>query len=114
MNSSILNFTIVNSPKTKFSDAQVLLHEFTGKEFSRNDAETIWANIVNHKWNMSEKLHRDIGFKVAAIDFIENFYQPKMEIKQTKISTERKMKFSAFLQKVVRSYFESKAYPFYL
>ncbi len=108
MNTSILNFAIVHSPKTKFSDAQVLLQEFTGKQFSRGDAETIWINITNHKWNLSEKLNRDVGFRVAAIDFIENFYQPQKLAKQTEKLSKREIKIPLFLKKVVRLYFESK------
>jgi hypothetical protein len=104
MNTSALNFTIVSSPKTKFSDAQVLLREFTGKQFSRNEAESVWANIANHKWNMSEKLGRDVGLRVAAIDFIENIYQPNQGVKTLK----REIKIPSFLRKIVRFYFETK------
>ncbi|NJM53285.1 MAG: hypothetical protein HC846_07745 [Blastocatellia bacterium] len=108
MNTSILNFTIVNSPKTKFSDAQFLLQEFTGKKFSRNEAENVWSAVLNHKWNMSENLGRDVGFRVAAIDFIENFYQSNKEIKQRKDLSKGEIKIPQFLRKIVRFYFESK------
>ena len=108
MNTSILNFSIVNSPKTKFSDAQVLLQEFTGNQFSRNEAEIIWANIINHKWNISEELGRDIGFRVAAIDFIENFHQPNQEVKKAEKSAKTEIKMPLFLRNVIRFYFESK------
>lgn len=103
MNTSILNFTIVSSPKTKFSDAQVLLQEFTGRQFSKNDAEIVWEKVINHKWNMSEQLQRDVGFRVAATDFFENFYQSAKDASQTE-----EFNISQFLQKIVRFYFESK------
>lgn len=105
MNISALHLTITNSPKTKFSDAQVLLREFTGKRFSRNDAETVWSAILNHKWNMSEKLGRDVGLRVAATDFIENFYLPKQGVKKT---FKREIKIPSFLRKAVHLYFETK------
>ncbi len=108
MNTSILSFTLVRSPKTKFSDAQFLLEEFTGKRFSRNESDTIWANVVNHKWNISERLGRDVGFRVAAIDFIENFYQSGQGVKQLRNLTVPKIKIPSFLSKALRSYFELK------
>ena len=114
MNTSTLNFTIVSSPKTKFSDAQILLQEWTGKKFSRNEADSIWAKIANHKWTVSEKLGRDIGFRVATIDFIENFYQPETGVKQAENSTGKEMKIPAFLRNAVRFYFESKGNSFQL
>jgi hypothetical protein len=107
MNIAILNFTIVNSPNTKYSDAQVLLEEFTGKKFVRDEADAVWANVLKHKWNISEKLDRDVGFRVAAIDFMENFYQ-KNQPQTTKL-TVREIKIPAFLRSAIRFYFESKA-----
>lgn len=108
MNTEILNFTIVSSPKTKFSDAQFLLEEFTGRKFSRNEAETVWSAVLNHKWNMSELLGRDVGLRVSAIDFIENFYQSSKGVKQTVNLKKRELKIPQFLRNIVRVYFESK------
>lgn len=113
MTTSILNFTLVNSPKTKFSDEQILLREFTGKQFSRNSAATVWANVLSHKWNMSESLGRDVGCKVAATDYLENFYQPNTEIMQTEKAIKREIKIPQLLQKFVRFYFESKGTAIY-
>jgi hypothetical protein len=114
MNISTLNFTIVNSPQTKFSDAQVLLQEFTGKQFLRNEAESVWSAILNHKWNMSEKLGRDVGFRVATLDFIDNFYQPNQSIIPTPNLSKREIKIPQLLRNAVRFYFESKGNSFNL
>lgn len=35
-------------------------------------ATDLWSKILHHKWVLSEKIGRDIGIKVACIDFIEN------------------------------------------
>jgi Domain of unknown function (DUF4032) len=51
------------------------LAEYTGKHFSQSEAKAIWERVVDHKWYVSEKLQRDIGLRVAAIDFVENFYE---------------------------------------
>jgi hypothetical protein len=32
-----------------------------------------WPAIEQHKWVLSEKLGRDVGAKVAALDYFENF-----------------------------------------
>lgn len=108
MNTSILNFTFVKTPKTKFSDEQVLLREFTGKSFSRAEAARVWAKVLNHKWNMSRDLKRDVGFRVAAIDFVENFYAPP---KVAKVQPENSIDLGKLAKKVerfFRSYFRAK------
>ncbi len=108
MSTSILRFNIIRSPKTKFSDAQVLLQEFTGQSFTRKEAEIIWEKIINHKWNISEKLNRDVGFRTAAVDFVENFYQPKKESADTDLTSKILSNVSNSLRAFIRNYFESK------
>lgn len=107
MNTSTLKFLIIGSPRTRFSDEQVILTEFTGKQFSRNEAEVLFNKILNHKWNMSEKLSRDVGLRVAAIDFMENFYQPNEFSKSN--STLIKNSIKSLFGKFARFYFESKS-----
>lgn len=108
MSTSILNFNIINTPETKYSDAQIFLQEFTGNSFSRPDAEIIWSKVIDHKWNVSENLKRDIGLRVAAVDFIENFYAPHQ---RTGVKTENKSflnRAAKNIKKVVRAFFEAK------
>ncbi|HUT72047.1 MAG TPA: AAA family ATPase [Desulfatiglandales bacterium] len=35
-------------------------------------AEQLWPKICQHKWFLSEKVGRDVGIKVACLDFMEN------------------------------------------
>ena len=35
-------------------------------------ATDLWSKILHHKWVLSEKIGRDVGIKIACIDFIEN------------------------------------------
>ncbi len=86
MNTSILNFTLIQSPETKYSDAQIFLQEFTGNSFSRDEAESIWSQVLDHKWNVSNRLQRDIGLRVAAIDYVENFIEPRSFGKRQQVS----------------------------
>ncbi len=70
------DLTIELVEQSKFTDAQVFLHEFTGKSFGKKEAQTIWEKVVDHKWYVSERLQRDIGLRVATIDYIENICEP--------------------------------------
>ena len=107
---NILTYDIItkSSPNTKFSDAQIFLQEFAGKKFSKHEAEIIWTKILDHKWNMSEHLRRDVGLRVATIDYVEHFYQPSIS-KRRKIAITKS--FFETLNVVghrFRQYFEAK------
>jgi hypothetical protein len=56
--------------------AQGLLQAYTGKVIPKWEAEKVWHRIPDHKWYLSERLGRDVGTRVAAVDFVENFYEP--------------------------------------
>lgn len=107
MTTSILNFTLIKSPETKYSDAQIFLQEFTGNNFSRKDAEDIWLKVIDHKWNISENLKRDVGLRVAAIDFIENFYAPQHRAEIRNRKTGFFTRASKNTRKIVRNFFEA-------
>jgi SpoVK/Ycf46/Vps4 family AAA+-type ATPase len=46
--------------------------EFSGHKIDPELAPDVWSKILQHKWVLSEKIGRDVGIKVACIDFIEN------------------------------------------
>ncbi|AFM26067.1 adenylate/guanylate cyclase domain-containing protein [Desulfomonile tiedjei] len=46
-------------------------------------AEALWMHILQHKWFLSEKLGRDVGIKVACLDYIENIDSILTELKGT-------------------------------
>ena len=50
------------------------IYEISGHRFEPELSVDIWARIQQHKWVLSEKIGRDVGIKVAALDFIENIY----------------------------------------
>ena len=71
---------------------------------SEGEASRLSRRIADHKWYVSERLSRDVGFHVAAVDYLEHFHD-----------TDRNDNADAFLAKVrrsanrvVRTYFESK------
>lgn len=50
------------------------IKRLAGVKLSADEARTVWLRIVEHKWFVSERLGRDVGFRVATIDYFENIY----------------------------------------
>jgi transitional endoplasmic reticulum ATPase len=48
------------------------IFELSGTRFDPDIAANLWLQILNHKWLLSEKVGRDVGFRTACIDFLEN------------------------------------------
>ena len=44
---------------------------YTGKQFRPEQASDLWAQILQHKLRVSEKLGRNVSVKVACIDYLE-------------------------------------------
>jgi transitional endoplasmic reticulum ATPase len=55
------------------------IFEISGTKFDPDAAADLWPRILQHKWLLSEKLHRDVGLRVACIDFLENMEQAREE-----------------------------------
>ena len=55
------------------------IFEISGTKFDPDTAADLWPRILQHKWLMSEKLGRDVGLRVACIDFLENMEQAREE-----------------------------------
>jgi hypothetical protein len=37
----------------------------------------VWPRLLEHKWYLGERLGRDVGLRVAALDFFENVQPPR-------------------------------------
>jgi hypothetical protein len=70
-----LDYVIEKSRSTAYPEGRVL-KELAGVTLSNKEARVLLPRIIDHKWYVSERLGRDIGLRVAAIDFIENIYEP--------------------------------------
>lgn len=77
MNSYNLQYAAINSIEQVPGMGRSLLQVYTGNPISETEAEKLLCRIADHKWYVSEKLDRDVGFHVAAIDYVENFYEPQ-------------------------------------
>ena len=49
-----------------------LIFEYSGYKVDPELSQNLWSNILQHKWVISEKIGRDVGIKVACMDFIQN------------------------------------------
>ena len=76
-----LDYTIEKLTKNSSNKEQKILKKLTGKSLSEKEAGKIWTGVQDHKWYVSERLGRDVGFRVAAVDFIENVYPAKANSK---------------------------------
>ncbi len=61
----------LNKNMTPVMCANTIL-EICGSKFDPEVAVDLWPKILQHKWLLSEKLARDVGLRVACIDFLEN------------------------------------------
>ncbi|MEJ2690598.1 MAG: AAA family ATPase [Deltaproteobacteria bacterium] len=62
---------IINATPTPEECASLIL-DCSGRKVKPREAEDLWQNILQHKWVLSEKLGRNVGTKIACLDFIEN------------------------------------------
>lgn len=76
----ILDYTIEKIAKNSSNQEQKIIKQLTGKSLSQKEAGKVWAKVKDHKWYVSERLGRDVGLRVAAVDFIENIYEPSVSI----------------------------------
>ncbi len=58
--------------KQNLSEEQIFLKQLTGRKSSKEEVEFLWRKISDHKWFISEKLGRDVGFEIAAADYLKN------------------------------------------
>jgi transitional endoplasmic reticulum ATPase len=66
----LLNNNIFESPKPEECVSKIF--EASRMKFDADIATDLWDKIMRHKWSLSEKLNRDVGFKIACADFLEN------------------------------------------
>ena len=46
--------------------------DYGGGKLEPELAAKLWMHILRHKWFLSEQLGRDVGIKVACLDYMEN------------------------------------------
>jgi transitional endoplasmic reticulum ATPase len=54
------------------TDYALKIYEMTGEKYTQDVAADLWRKILDHKWLLSEKLGRDVGLRIACMDYLEN------------------------------------------
>jgi len=49
-----------------------LIFTLAGIRYTEAEAKLLWVNLLSHKWEMSQKMGRNVGIRVAALDFFSN------------------------------------------
>ncbi len=49
-----------------------LLYALVHKRYGAEEARHLWEEVVRHKYFMSQKIGRNVGIKVAALDYLDN------------------------------------------
>jgi len=49
-----------------------ILYNLTSERFPEQEAKELWQEILRHKYMISEALKRNVGIRVAALDYLEN------------------------------------------
>ncbi|HLM56298.1 MAG TPA: DUF4032 domain-containing protein [Pyrinomonadaceae bacterium] len=53
------------------------VRRLTGLKLSEREARAAWPRVLEHKWYLSERLGRDVGVRVAAVDYFDNIEPPR-------------------------------------
>ena len=48
------------------------LKSAAGVKLSPLEAREVWPQVLEHKWYMSERVGRDVGLRVAVVDYFTN------------------------------------------
>jgi hypothetical protein len=104
-----LDYVVDEVLKNNPSPEQMFLKKYLNTNFAKKEARYLWEKIVDHKWYVSERLRRDIGFRVAAVDYFENFYEPTPVFKNKNKRSGVVGKVLGPLSSGLRSYFVAKS-----
>ena len=72
-----LDYAIERTLREQPCEEQRLLKELAGVRLTPAEARAEWPRVLEHKWLVSERLGRDAGLRVAAIDYFENVRLPR-------------------------------------
>jgi hypothetical protein len=72
-----LEYVIERTLQEQPCEEQKLLRKLAGVKLTPAEARAEWPRVLEHKWFVSERLGRDTGLRVAAIDYFENVRLPR-------------------------------------
>jgi hypothetical protein len=74
-----LDYLNERASERKLVEAEGFFQALAGTGLSHKQLGEVLPYIQDHKWYVSERLGRDVGMRVAAVDYIENVYRPVKE-----------------------------------
>jgi hypothetical protein len=72
-----LDYVIDRALAVGACEEQKAIRELAGVRLDPADARAEWPRVLEHKWFVSERLGRDVGLRVAALDYFENVRLPR-------------------------------------
>ena len=72
-----LDYVIEKTNVESACEEQKVLKELAGVKLRPAEARAEWPRVLEHKWFVSERLGRDVGLRVAALDYFENVRLPR-------------------------------------
>ncbi|MDT5296398.1 MAG: adenylate cyclase [Acidobacteriota bacterium] len=72
-----LEYVIEGALRERVCEEQKILKGLAGVKLTVAEARAEWSRVLEHKWFVSERLGRDVGMRVAAIDYFENVRLPR-------------------------------------
>jgi len=75
---------VAKIPTPEECASQIL--DYAGHKLEPDAASELWMKILQHKWFLSEKLGRDVGIKVACLDFLENTASNLQDLREEEIA----------------------------
>ncbi|HEX8116597.1 MAG TPA: DUF4032 domain-containing protein [Pyrinomonadaceae bacterium] len=72
-----LDYVIEKAGGEGACEEQEVLKELAGVRLKPSEARAEWPRVLEHKWLVSERLGRDVGLRVAALDYFENVRLPR-------------------------------------
>jgi hypothetical protein len=57
------------------------LKGWAGVRLSASEARDALPRVLEHKWYLGERLGRDVGLRVAAVDYFENVRRPRTSLR---------------------------------
>jgi hypothetical protein len=74
-----LSYIIERVTQPQLTDTQRALNALAGVNLSAPEARELLPRLREHKWYVSERLGRDVGWRVAAADYFENIQPPRTD-----------------------------------
>ena len=72
-----LDYVIEKTNDGGACEEQKVLKELAGVKLPSAEARAEWPRVLEHKWLVSERMGRDVGLRVAALDYFENVRLPR-------------------------------------